>query len=101
MRAEVVQIRCDRCKRVETIPVCPQKALPDMEARVGEKRIVFEDLCPRCLQAVQNIMDDLREWERDVKHAFGPTVAPNIAPPLSSAPDYSPPKPHSVAGSKR
>jgi hypothetical protein len=100
-RQEVVQLRCDRCKRVELVPPTPKKDKPDFEARHGEERVVFEDLCFRCQQAIKNIWTDLKEWDREIKQAFGPTVAPNTAPPLQSAPDYSPPKPHSVASTKR
>lgn len=100
-RQEVVQVRCDRCKRVETLPMQPKKALPDLEARLGEKRVVFEDLCSRCTNACAHIIEELKEWQRDVNQPFGPTVPDNQAPPLSSAPDYSPPKPHSVAAGKR
>lgn len=100
-RQEVVQLRCDRCKRVDLVAPTPKKALPDFEARLGDQRLVYEDLCYRCKQALDNIWVELKEWERGIKQQFGPTIPNNEAPPLVSAPDYSPPKPHSVAGTKR
>lgn len=94
-RLEVIQIRCDRCKRVELIPKQDKKDRPDFEARLGDKHLVFDDLCNRCKQAVDNAWRDLEEWEREIKQVFGPTIPNNQAAPLQTAPDYSPPKPHS------
>jgi hypothetical protein len=97
-RAEVVQCRCDRCKRVELIPKGPPKTQPDFDARLGDKVLTYEDLCPRCRETMENLWKDMAEWDRAVKHEFlgsGPSVTNNQAPPLQPAPDYTPPKPHS------
>lgn len=103
-RAEVVQLRCDRCKRVELISPGPTKTAPDFQASFGDKKLVYEDLCSRCKEAVANAWKELEEWDRQVNQPFGvqkPTVAPNVAPPVVPAPDYSPPKPHSIAAGKK
>jgi len=100
-RQEVVQIRCDRCKRVELQPPQPQKAVPDFEARFLDKRLVYDDLCSRCRETITNAWNDLEQWDRELRQSFGPQISGNQAAPLETAPDYSPPKPHSAAGSKR
>jgi len=100
-RQKVVQVRCDRCKRVELQPEAPPKAHPDFEARLLDKRLIYEDLCSRCRGALENSWKDLEEWDRPLRQDFGPSLMSNEAAPLETAPDYSPPKPHSVAGSKR
>jgi hypothetical protein len=100
-RQEVVQVKCDRCKRVELQAPQPAKAHPDFEARFLDKRLVYEDICSKCKETLANVWKDLQEWNRELNQSFGPTVSANEAPPVASAPDYSPPKPHSAAGSKR
>jgi hypothetical protein len=101
-RAEVVQIKCDRCRRVELLPPTPPKSLPDFEARFIDKKLVYEDLCSRCRVAVENCWKDLVEWDRVVNQPFGPQViAPNVAPPLVPAPSFTPPKPHSMANADK
>lgn len=96
-RLEVIQIRCDRCKRVELLPPGPVKAKADFESRFLDKLIKYEDLCSSCKEALARIWDDIKEWKREIKQQFGPTVPENQAVPLNPAPDYSPPKPHSLA----
>lgn len=101
---QVVRFMCDRCKRAELVAPesVKQKSEPDFEARLGETKLVFQDLCPKCTQALKNIWVDLEEWDRQVKPAFtGPTIPGNTAPPLTVAPDYTPPKPHSGAAGKK
>lgn len=101
-RLKVEHVKCDRCKRTELQPVIEGgKQQADMEARLGDKLLVFSDLCDRCRKTLENVWKELEEWERELVQPFGPTVQANQAPPLSTAPDYSPPKPHSAAGSKR
>jgi hypothetical protein len=102
-RAEVVQVRCDRCKRVELAPMGSPKKEPDFQASFLDKKLVYEDLCSRCRESIKNSWKELEQWDRPVTHQFGPTVslAPNTAPPLVPAPDYSPPKPHSLIAGKK
>lgn len=100
-RQEVVQVQCDRCKRVELQPPQPPKAAPDFEARLSAKRLVYQDLCSKCRETLENIWKDMEEWQREIRQSFGPQISSNTAPPLETAPDYSPPKPHSAAGGKR
>lgn len=96
-RLEVIQIRCDRCKRVELLPPQPPKAKADFEARLLDKVVKYEDLCTSCKSALDRIWEYIKEWNREIKQQFGPTVQQGQAVPLSPAPDYSPPKPHSLA----
>jgi hypothetical protein len=102
-RQQVVQIQCDRCKRVSLVPEGPQKVAPDFEAALAGKRLVYADLCEHCKKALENLWEDLSVWDRQVKQTLlaGPTVQDNQAAPLQTAPDFTPPKPHSVAGAKR
>jgi len=100
-RLEVIQIRCDRCKRVELLPPAPPKARADFEARILDTTLKYEDLCSSCKEALQRIWEDIQEWKREIRQQFGPTVSGNQAVPLSPAPDYTPPKPHSLAATKK
>ncbi len=105
MRAEVVQIRCDRCKRTElrAPDSVPQKSEPDFHARLKGRELIYEDTCTRCAEALNNIWKALEEWDRPINQPFGPTVKipENGAAPLVPAPDYTPPKPHSQAAAKK
>jgi hypothetical protein len=100
-RLEVIQIRCDRCKRVELLPPQPTKAKADFEARLLDKLVKYDDLCTSCQSALARIWDDIKEWQREIKQQFGPTVPENKAVPLTPAPDYSTPKPHSLAAASK
>lgn len=100
-RQEVVQIQCDRCKRVELLPPAPKKAVPDFNAQFGDKTVKYEDLCSSCKDALTRIWDDIKEWKREIKQQFGPTVPDNRAASLTPAPDNSPPKPHSLAAAQK
>ena len=101
-RLKVVQIRCDRCKRVELIPPPKdEKVRADFEVRFLDKTLKYDDLCSSCKEAIDHIWDDIKEWKREIKQQFGPSVPENQAVPLSPAPDYTPPKPHSVAATKK
>ena len=100
-RVEVIQIRCDRCKRVELLPPQPKKAQPDFEMRLMSTTVKYEDLCTGCKSALQHTLENIGEWAREIKQQFGPKVNSNGAAPITPAPDYTPPKPHSVAASKK
>lgn len=99
-RCEVVQIQCDRCKRVELRAPTPKKALPDLDLTYLGERVKYDDTCQFCQETIKRIIEDLKEWQREVKQPFGPTVAGNEAPPLEVAPKYSPAQPHAT-GTKR
>ena len=95
---EVIQIKCDRCSRVELIaPLKDKKTVPDLDARLLDKTLKYDDLCHRCKSALSNIWKEMEEWDRDLNQPFGPSVPQDKAVPLQPAPDYSPPKPHSIA----
>lgn len=106
-RAEVMHVKCDRCRRVELLPPQPPKAKADFEARMidteGKEHVVkYEDLCTTCKGAIKHTWDaDIVQWRRELKQQFGPKVQSNGAAPLTPAPDYNPPKPHSAAASKK
>jgi len=93
-RQPVIQIQCDRCKRVELIPPGPGRKDPVLTFTFLDKKIVYNDICLRCTSAIERIITDLEEWDRELNQHFGPTVGTNEAPPLQVAPDYTPPKPH-------
>ncbi len=102
-RQEVIQVRCDRCKRTELQLANPTaKTDPDFRAKFGGIELKYDDLCTHCRETVQRVWTELSEWRRELTQTFlGPTVSNNQAAPIVSAPDYSPPKPHSGAGLKR
>ena len=102
-RQEVVMFKCDRCGREELQPASAvtTKALPDFDCQFKGQRITYQDICKRCEETITLTMTRLKEWERDLKSLMGPVVSPNEAPPVTAAPDYSPPKPHSLAASTK
>jgi hypothetical protein len=102
-RQEVVMIKCDRCGREELQPASTQveKLAPDFESQFKGNRICYQDVCKRCEDTISLALQRLKEWDRDLKSLMGPIVSPNEAPPVTPAPDYSPPKPHSAASMKR
>jgi hypothetical protein len=105
-REKVVKVKCDRCNRAELVPSSSvaDKVGADFEASFIGQRLVYEDLCLRCRDAMKHSWQEMKEWERQVKYTWienGPKVGENEAAPLQVAPDYSPPKPHSAAAIKR
>jgi hypothetical protein len=101
-RCEVVQVQCDRCKRIELRPSGgPPKEKPDFEALFMGEKVVFQDLDEPCKETMKRLVGEIKEWDRELKQKLGPTVNPNQAPPLQVAPNYSPPNPHSAAGAGR
>jgi hypothetical protein len=102
-RQKVVQIRCDRCKRVELAPPADiVNKQPDFKGVLCGEELVYEDICERCKIALQNLWTGFKEWEKEiVTHRYASFPDHNTAVPLTVAPDYSPPKPHSAAASKR
>lgn len=101
-RQQVIQIQCDRCKRVSLRPVQAEKTRPDFEACFLGTELKYADLCETCTRAIASSFKNMTEWEREVKQSLlGPAVSDNQAAPLDVAPDYTPPKPHSAAGAKR
>lgn len=104
-RTKVVQIRCDRCGRMEFQPAKDDAAshagLPAFEARLGDRVLKYDDICEVCKGAILQVWDnDLVEWKRPVKHARftapGPALPQDRAAPPSAPPDFTPPKPHST-----
>ena len=109
-RSKVEQVQCDRCKRLELLPLKegPSKDKPDFVAALatvdenGAPKVLdlsFQDLCPRCKKTLENHWAALKEWERDGKPLVG--LEEEKAPPLQPAPNYTPPKPHSPAAAKK
>jgi hypothetical protein len=102
-REKVVKVRCDRCKRTELQPVV-EKVGSDFDSSFKGQRLVYEDLCLKCKDTIENVWTILKEWDREVKYTVirnGPVVPENSAAPVSAAPNYSPPQPHSNAAGKR
>ena len=100
-RQEVVRVTCDRCKREELQPYSNKEKQPDVELQFFGQRTVYHDLCGRCRGTITNILNKIGEWDREVHSKYGEVVDPHAVPPLTVAPDYSPPKPHSAAADKR
>jgi endogenous inhibitor of DNA gyrase (YacG/DUF329 family) len=101
-RCEVVQVQCDRCKRIELrAPAASKDVVPALVLQFAGETVKYMDMCEDCVSACKRIAQDLKEWDREIKAKLGPTVGPNQAPPLQVAPNYTPPQPHSAAGGKR
>lgn len=104
-REKVEKIVCDRCKRAELRPVLPnvpEVRPPDFEASFKGQKLLYADLCARCAETLDNIWVDLKEWDREVKYTMiRNTIGPDQAPPLATAPNYTPVQPHSAAAVKR
>lgn len=98
-RCEVVQVQCDRCKRVDLRTPTPPKAKPDFELFFLGRHVKFDDLCERCKPAISRLITHIEEWDRELTQKLGPTVSSNEAPPTEVAPNYNPAQPH-LAGRK-
>lgn len=105
-RQQVEKIQCDRCRRgelrpIETSQADPQQPRPpDFEASFLGQKLVYADLCGECRETVKNIWDELSQWTREVKRMVVKLNGDQAAP-LQTAPNYSPPQPHSGAAAKR
>lgn len=102
-RQAVVMITCDRCKREELQPASQHenKKEPVFLCVFKGQEIKYEDLCKRCEETINLNLENVKEWERNLNSLLGPKVQANEAPPVTAAPDYSPPKPHSNAASQK
>jgi hypothetical protein len=54
-RRNVIEVKCDRCSRKETqdSDEIPKEQGPEFEAAFHGEKIVFNDLCRRCREAVK------------------------------------------------
>ncbi len=94
-RQKVIQCQCDRCKRVELQPDVGEKKEPELVVTFDKVTLIYTDLCTPCRSAISRLIKDMREWNRELtQKLLGPAVEGEKAPPISSPPDYSPPKPH-------
>jgi hypothetical protein len=101
-RQVVEQVQCDRCKRVELqAPLPTPRTEPTFVARYAGKELVYGDLCSHCRSTIERHLEELSQWERELTQKLGPVLSGNQAPPVSAAPDYSPPKPHSQAATTK
>lgn len=98
-RQQVVMIKCDRCGREELKPAVGEKSEPDFTSKFLGEELSYFDLCARCLETVRANLGRVKEWERELNSLLGPKIQANEAPPVTAAPDFSPPKPH--AGMKK
>lgn len=62
MRRQVLEVQCSRCARVETVP--SEKAAEKVEhhvfeARLGEMKVEFEDLCTPCQRTVHALLEQI------------------------------------------
>jgi hypothetical protein len=102
-RQQVEKIQCDRCRRGELRPIDTNAQEPrsaDFEASFLGQKLVYADLCGECRETVKNIWDELSQWTREVKRMVVKLNGDQAAP-LQTAPNYSPPQPHSGAAAKR
>jgi hypothetical protein len=54
-RRKVVQVHCDRCTRVELVPVdSAENEEPAFEGMFGGDHVVYQDLCSGCTDLIKN-----------------------------------------------
>ena len=55
-KRQVFEITCDRCKRAEVQPMTDQSKsqVPELEITHRGTKVVYQDLCIRCQEAVEN-----------------------------------------------
>jgi len=68
-RRKVVEVRCDRCKKVEyqdpsSAVVSLSLALRSSLGDAPVREVTFSDLCERCVQVVLNYADKIGEVSR-------------------------------------
>lgn len=54
-RREVVEVLCDRCKRVDLVPkneAPPEGAEPFFKIQLGDQSVAYVDLCRKCREAL-------------------------------------------------
>jgi hypothetical protein len=87
-RREVIELLCDRCKRVETIPkTAPVEDNPHFMIQFGDKRVEYTDICSKCLKSLTNyfnycVMAKNDEEKTETAHAqpqTKPTILNRIA----------------------
>lgn len=73
-----------------------EKVAPDFRCALGAKVLEYKDICTRCRGTIERAIKDLEEWQRELTQTLlGPAVPNGQAPPVTSPPNYTPPKPHS------
>lgn len=103
-RARVEHVKCDRCKREELQPVpATPKTSPDFECKLFDKALTYNDLCFRCKETLEHAWKELKEWDKVITTTLltGALLNTDKVPSLNPAPDYSPPKPHSMGAAKK
>jgi len=63
-RKQVLEIKCDRCGRVETQPILEGEdgsSKVALKLEHGGKVTEYEDLCTRCDQAIENYVKQIRK----------------------------------------
>lgn len=53
-RRQVIEIQCDRCNKVETVPTDRDKDVvgPSLVVKFGGREVKYDDLCGKCHSAV-------------------------------------------------
>lgn len=61
-RRKVVEIRCDRCDRVEhqQESEISSDEVPELELSVRGEKVTYQDLCRRCRSSVENYVNRLK-----------------------------------------
>jgi hypothetical protein len=108
MRADVTQVKCDRCGRTELVPLQKQEdgkkeKDPDLALAFLGDVLVIKDACSRCKELIRRHVDAIRDLNEKVKTPLGPTVPPNEGVSLMPEPKYATPatQAHSPASAKR
>jgi hypothetical protein len=103
-RQAVEKVTCDRCKK-EELQASSEKAKtePDFLGAFKGEKLVYTDLCTRCKGTMDRLWEDMKQWDRQVNplEVIGPSLTNGHAAPVQSAPNYSPPQPHSNAAAKK
>jgi len=81
-KVQVVEIRCDRCNRIEHDPDVSraEKKEPDFSAKLLNKdtgemdELKYEDLCTTCLRVVHNAWERIRHYDKAREEAEAAVV---------------------------
>ncbi len=70
-RRQVIELRCDRCERVETQPLNEKTKEFKFELEVSfqGQKVEYEDLCRRCRSAVENYFKSMTKQPEEEKES--------------------------------
>lgn len=79
-RRDVIEVTCDRCSRKETqsSAEAPNGPGPEVEVTFHGDKIIFNDLCKRCREAVRGYFTRISKKSEDVAPAKEPSSVEQV-----------------------